>query len=183
MALNRMHMPTPVRQSSIATVSPSAAALVVTNAAHEILFATGEARNWLRRFFPAGVSGDVLPARIRRWLEARTSKRDDGVRARRAGASLFVRKYAPQPGDCTALLLELLENGERLSSPPGALSRRQQDVLRWVASGKSNKAIAAILEISPKTVGKHVEHVFRKLGVTSRVAAANAYSGYARGSR
>ena len=79
------------------------------------------------------------------------------------------------------MLLELVEKSSRAPRTAGVLSRRQHDVLRWVATGKSNKAIADILKISPKTVGKHIENVFRKLGVTSRVAAANAYTASARG--
>lgn len=156
----------------------NAPALVVANSAHEILFATPNGRTWLRRFFRANGHAEVLPARLRRWLEDGTSNAVAEVRAHSKGASLVVRKYAPQPSECTALVLELADGKARQVTPGGRLSRRQQDVLRWVASGKSTAAIAAILKISPNTVRKHVENVFRKLGVTSRIAAANAYTGY-----
>lgn len=52
------------------------------------------------------------------------------------------------------------------------LTRREADVLVWIASGQSNAEIAATLKIRPRTVKKHLEHVFRKLGVKSRLAAA-----------
>jgi DNA-binding CsgD family transcriptional regulator len=42
----------------------------------------------------------------------------------------------------------------------------------WVARGKSNPEIATILTIAPRTVQKHLEHIFAKLGVESRTAAA-----------
>ena len=166
-------------QATIAAAAGGAPALIVANAAHEILFATANARSWLQQFFPVDSSEAILPARICRWLEGTTSATDGGIQARRSGASLVVRKYAPQPSECTALLLELRPDETAAKPAPGTLSRRQSDVLRWVATGKSNKAIGEILKISPKTVGKHVENVFRKLGVTSRIAAANAYTGYA----
>lgn len=164
--------------AGMAGLADSAPALILANTQHEILFATPNARKWLREFFGAETCEDVLPPRVCRWLERGASRAREGVRARRAGSCLFVRKYAPQPDECIALSLELECAGSSSQAPRGALSRRQEDVLRWVANGKSNKAIAAILKISPKTVSKHIENVFRKLGVTSRIAAANAYTGY-----
>jgi two-component system response regulator DegU len=52
------------------------------------------------------------------------------------------------------------------------LTKRQADVLRMVASGKTNGEIAAELEISEKAVEKHLVLIFAKLGVVSRVEAA-----------
>ena len=52
------------------------------------------------------------------------------------------------------------------------LSRREAEVLSWVAQGKSNSAIGIILGMSGRTVQKHLEHVFVKLGVETRSAAA-----------
>lgn len=62
--------------------------------------------------------------------------------------------------------------------PPSAdgLSDRERDVLTHLAAGETNKEIAEALRISPHTVRRHVEHIFTKLGVTSRTAAtAHAY--------
>jgi DNA-binding CsgD family transcriptional regulator len=52
------------------------------------------------------------------------------------------------------------------------LTRREAEVLRMVALGRSNQHIAAVLGISYRTVGKHLEHGFRKLGVGDRSTAA-----------
>ena len=51
------------------------------------------------------------------------------------------------------------------------LSRREAEVLIWVAQGKTNAEIGTILDLSPRTVQKHLEHMYQKLGVTSRAAA------------
>ena len=51
------------------------------------------------------------------------------------------------------------------------LSKRESEVLNWVAQGKTNRKIGSILQISPRTVSKHLEHIFGKLGVESRTAA------------
>jgi len=53
----------------------------------------------------------------------------------------------------------------------GGLSAREVQVLRLVASGKSNRAIATELVISEKTVARHVSNIFTKLGLSTRAAA------------
>ena len=58
---------------------------------------------------------------------------------------------------------------------PGGLSRRESEVLTLVAAGKTNRAIAAELVISEKTVARHVSNIFAKLGLSSR-AEATAYA-------
>jgi DNA-binding CsgD family transcriptional regulator len=54
------------------------------------------------------------------------------------------------------------------------LTRREAEVLGWVAQGKRDAEIAAILGISKKTVSKHVEHLLAKLGAETRTAAVSA---------
>lgn len=53
------------------------------------------------------------------------------------------------------------------------LTPREAEVLFWVIKGKTNRDIGEILNTSPRTVNKHLEHVFEKLGVETRTAAAN----------
>ncbi len=52
------------------------------------------------------------------------------------------------------------------------LTERESDVLFWIANGKSNREAAEILSMSPRTVNKHLEMIFPKLGVENRTAAA-----------
>jgi DNA-binding NarL/FixJ family response regulator len=58
---------------------------------------------------------------------------------------------------------------------PGGLTSRELEVLRLVASGRTNRAIASDLVLSEKTVARHVANIFTKLGLSSR-AAATAYA-------
>ena len=53
-----------------------------------------------------------------------------------------------------------------------SLTPREREVLQWVAAGKTDRDIAQILGISPRTVHKHLQHVYTKLGVETRTAAA-----------
>ncbi len=81
-------------------------------------------------------------------------------------------------GDCYAALRNALDSGEpmplrqRHQRASAALSERETEVLRLVAEGLTNRQVAGRLVISNKTVEHHVEHIFDKLGVTSRTSAA-----------
>jgi DNA-binding CsgD family transcriptional regulator len=71
----------------------------------------------------------------------------------------------------------LLLQEHRTAPEPAALeslglTRREAEVLAWVALGKTNAEIADILQMRPRTVHKHLDHVFDKLGVENRTAAA-----------
>ncbi|MFS2117470.1 helix-turn-helix domain-containing protein, partial [Herbaspirillum frisingense] len=61
------------------------------------------------------------------------------------------------------------------------LTPRESDVLLWLGKGKTNRDIADILGMSPRTVNKHLEHIFVKLGVETRSAAAVLASSVAAG--
>ena len=71
--------------------------------------------------------------------------------------------------------LERLDRLTGRSRSPGPLSRRESEVLRLVATGKTNQAIATELSISEKTVKRHVSSIFTKLRLSSR-AEATAYA-------
>jgi DNA-binding NarL/FixJ family response regulator len=51
------------------------------------------------------------------------------------------------------------------------LTAREAEILMWISRGKTNKEVGLILETSPRTVNKHLEHIFEKLGVPTRTAA------------
>lgn len=55
------------------------------------------------------------------------------------------------------------------------LTRRQRDIMDWIAEGKTSAEAAIILDISPRTVEKHLEAIFQRFGVENRVAAVRTY--------
>jgi HD-GYP domain-containing protein (c-di-GMP phosphodiesterase class II) len=85
------------------------------------------------------------------------------------------REAAAGRFDRDAVAAVLAAAGHRLApartSYPAGLSEREVEVLRILARGRTNKEIAVQLDISVKTAGNHVQHIFEKIGVTTRAAA------------
>src|SRR5581483_6326883 len=71
--------------------------------------------------------------------------------------------------------VERLADRRRESAAPGGLTSRELEVLKLMAQGRTNRAIARALAISEKTVARHVSNIFTKLDLSSR-AAATAYA-------
>lgn len=91
----------------------------------------------------------------------------------RNGSPLVVRQFNERGSDEVTMLVL-----EEIGAPPGpsvlmglGLTAREAEVMYWVAQGKSNPDVATILGTSVRTVHKHVENIFRKLGVETRNAA------------
>jgi DNA-binding CsgD family transcriptional regulator len=59
----------------------------------------------------------------------------------------------------------------RAEPAPVTLTRREAEVMHWLSFGKTDADIAAMLAVSPRTVHKHLEHIYVKLGVETRTAA------------
>lgn len=76
---------------------------------------------------------------------------------------------------------EALDQSQQLeeasAEPPGPaiLSQREREVLRYLAQGENTKSIASLLQVSPKTIETHRQHIMRKLG-TNNVAALARYA-------
>ena len=66
----------------------------------------------------------------------------------------------------------MLEASGPLASPLAGLTAREREVLRLLATGRSNREIAAELFIAPKTASVHVSNILGKLGAASRTEAA-----------
>jgi len=89
-------------------------------------------------------------------------------------AALQVQFVGALGADEFVFRLNLYEDPARTRALQGryGLTQRETEVLAWVSKGKSNKEIGLILDLSPRTVNKHLEQIFIKLGVENRAAAA-----------
>ena len=106
-----------------------------------------------------------------------------------ATVSRYGRGFSDRDKACVEAIRLHLENLYRLNeqlaaaraawgAPPAgkpaadpALTDRERQVLQWLANGKADRDIAAILAISPRTVHKHLQRIYDKLGVECRTAA------------
>ncbi|SCY35005.1 two component transcriptional regulator, LuxR family [Thiohalorhabdus denitrificans] len=138
----------------------------------------------LRRLVDAGIEGRVVMLTV-------SDDEEDLVAALRSGASGYLLKDA-EPAELNRSLDRVLagetviapsltgslaqvvrgEDREEDVGPLDELTPREREILRHIALGESNKAIARALDISPDTVKLHVKNLLRKLGVGSRVSAA-----------
>jgi len=136
-----------------------------------------------------GIDGDEATARILaerpgiRVIILTTYETDASIlTAIEAGASGYLLKAAPQ--DELLAGIRSVARGEvalapsiaamlvkRVATPTVTLSPRETEVLRLVAQGQSNPAIAATLFVGEATVKTHLLHVFEKLGVSDRTRA------------
>ena len=139
--------------------------VLVVDGRGRIAWRSPQAQRWLAEFF-----GDGGEAQALNWL------RHDGARLERDadGRVLVARRLGDVGFGETMWLLTQRAPGAaeatRLAS--AALTPRETEVLSWIAKGKTNRDVADILGMSPRTVNKHLEHVFEKLGVETRAAAA-----------
>ncbi len=77
------------------------------------------------------------------------------------------------PARDALVLIRRVSGAVAKPAPAPVLTVREREVLQWVAAGKTNAQIADILSASPRTVGKHLENIYAKLGVETRTAAVN----------
>ncbi len=116
-------------------------------------------------------------AALRLWL-LRVVEQGEALVGLSGGVQLQARHLGQGgPGEIMVLLRQVSAASpgsdpaqRRLSS--AALTMRETEVLSWLAKGKTNRDIGDILGMSPRTVNKHLEHIFEKLGVETRTAAA-----------
>jgi DNA-binding CsgD family transcriptional regulator len=127
----------------------------------------------MRIFSGTALFSDLYrPARIR-WEIAMTLPASHGtircVALNRAG-----RDFSERDLDLLQLVRPYLLDAQRQvdAASDVRLNPRERDVLALVASGKTNREVGAVLSISPRTVQKHLEHVYDKLGIRRRAGAA-----------
>ncbi len=157
------------------------ATLMVRAGDGRIVWQTALARRLLIDYFGSDAQA---PAAVRAWLDAEAGKHAPATMAIAKGArrlSFAVHEAAGEDGSWLVVLAEANDAAmlEAMTLAFG-LTPREAEVLYWVAKGKTNRDIGDILCMSPKTVTKHLEHVFDKLGVETRTAAANVAIGRVR---
>jgi DNA-binding response OmpR family regulator/DNA-binding CsgD family transcriptional regulator len=162
------------------------ATVAVRAADGRLVWQTPLARKLLNIYFSN--PEDVAPAELLTWIanahRARLDGREPAALMFADGSRRLLASFHDQTGDDEWLVVLREENdASAIDSLIAAfrLTQREAEVLYWVVQGKTSKDIGDILGSSPRTVNKHLEHVFEKLGVETRTAAANLALGKMRG--
>lgn len=121
-----------------------------------------------------GEDGEIGTDVLQKSLEAVLRTSGASVRCVGSYPNLSLRNMGQTSTGETLLLLENDSPGPAVESrlKHAALTPRETEVLSWIAKGKTNRDIAEILSLSHRTVNKHLEHIYEKLGVETRAAAA-----------
>jgi DNA-binding CsgD family transcriptional regulator len=142
------------------------------------MWATPQAQKLLSDTLSAGSDDDVvLPDPIPQWLDQarKGGASKAAVMATLPGNEQLRLQYMGRLGSNEFLLRLAKDSGAEtpaeFSSELG-LTTREGEVLSWLSKGKTNRDIAQILGLSPRTVDKHLEQIYSKLGVENRTAAA-----------
>ena len=153
-------------QSARIALDMSGATLMAVDSQGQLRWATPKAQERLQAIaaapgtLQAELSAIVAGQVSRSGIEAQASLRISYLGEARPGEFLLGLSDSHGPGD------------EEMLRKAFDLTEREAEVTLWIAQGKPNRDIAEILHCSPRTVNKHLEQIFAKLGVENRTAAA-----------
>ncbi|MEO8019210.1 MAG: response regulator transcription factor [Pseudomonadota bacterium] len=152
--------------------------LLATDRAGRVLWCTPKARQLLGELFPAPTDHQAsLPSMVMNPLMQLRAEGANG-QARLLldvnGRKVEISVLSPiGPDELLFRLTELSTTAdEQQLQQTLSLTTRESEVLLWISRGKANREIGEILAISPRTVNKHLEQIFVKLGVENRASAA-----------
>jgi len=142
--------------------------VLMVDAHRRIAWRSPRAAAWVAEFF----GGDDFACVA--WLSENVPAAGDCRASTRSGHTITARQLGAAGLGETMWLLGVRPDGASSASrlATASLTPRETEVLSWIAKGKTNRDVGEILGMSPRTVNKHLEHVFEKLGVETRAAAA-----------
>jgi DNA-binding response OmpR family regulator/DNA-binding CsgD family transcriptional regulator len=167
-----------MRQARSALDACGLATLAIRPQGQRLVWQTSLARQLLRTYFSA--PDDVIPDELQDWLAGLAISLQSGkdvlpLNIQRSEARLILN-FQEQTGDGEWLIVLREESDAAMIEGltlAFRLTQKEAEVLYWVVRGKTSRDIGDILGSSPRTVNKHLEHVFAKLGVETRTAAAS----------
>lgn len=168
-------------QSARSALDATGRFLLAASKVGEVLWCTPQASILLAPLLDSAADdGGRLPSAVRGWLAERgrsgSDGRADSVAVTCGGEGHQIQfTYVGRAGP-DEFLLRLVNNRscaeETLLKERLCLTARESEVLLWIARGKSNRDISEILGMSARTVNKHLEQIYDKLGVENRASAA-----------
>ncbi len=173
-----------LRRAENALMNSPFSALAIDSSGN-ISWLTPGGLDWLNEFMNkhllTGKSevGSLLPKPLFEWvaqfLQLSDNSSANSFESHKAGVD-FSAKISPCQNTGEYLLVMEKHSGEwDLESVKSSLGLtfREAEILMWISRGKTNKEAGIILGSSPRTINKHLEHIFEKLGVVTRAAAVS----------
>ncbi|MDF3832665.1 response regulator [Cupriavidus basilensis] len=158
-------------RSAREAVLGSAVAMLAASAGGQLMWMNASAAALLQAHGWAAVPpGGTLAPPLAGALQA--LQEDPGTQDLRLGGLRLRRLTGVTAGVTVVELAAQAAAGD--GAAPAELTPREAEVMVWVARGKTNRDVAEILGMSPRTVNKHLEHIYEKLGVETRTAAVAA---------
>jgi DNA-binding NarL/FixJ family response regulator len=165
--------------SARAALDASGRYLLASNTAGGVLWCTPQTAKLLGlAFLDFHGEGYMLPSDVQEWLHRRTRSEMAADQVALSSSTSAIKLQLAYVGQISPdeILLRLLEgefeDDNLVLKRKLQLTQRESEVLMWIARGKSNRDIADILSLSPRTVNKHLEQIYAKLGVENRASAA-----------
>ena len=165
-----------------AALESKSSGVIVLNPDKQIVYESEFARRMMEKYFTAEkAESRALPNSLSEWLKYECEKfvsneLSPPTRAftvERGNEKLEISLiYNAETREITLLLEEIRSRSAQMSERLN-LTRRETEILFWLSCGKTNKDIGFLLGISPRTVNKHAENIYRKLGVENRAAAVS----------
>jgi DNA-binding NarL/FixJ family response regulator len=140
---------------------------VVLDSLGRVAWRSPQAMRWLQAAF-----GEEGGQQAQTWLQSALSSSE--VSTVSTHNNVLVARYMGVSGISESMLVLYqtpAQKAKAVHQPDVPLTPRETEVLSWLAKGKTNRDIADILGMSHRTVNKHLEHIFVKLGVETRSAA------------
>ena len=174
-----------VHQARSALDAFGQAAIAITPQDGKIVWQTPLARDWMKSYFldDMGLSETRelrTPPDVLKWITTAYQKGISGNILEPLIIIQSAKRLTLSPADLTSdeqWMIVLREESDTAQIEAlmyiFKLTKRESEVLYWTIKGKTSRDIGDILGSSPRTVNKHLEHVFVKLGVETRTAAAS----------
>lgn len=164
--------------ASVASLDATGRLMLATDANGRLLWCTPLAERAITRFAPGWDRRDpALPAQLRGGVQRLLAQHDPSgasIRLEQPQGTVELVVIAQFRDDEVLIRLnELNPQQDVLRLQNGLnITQREAEVLLWISYGKSNSDISDVLTISPRTVQKHLERIYEKLGVETRSSAA-----------
>ena len=157
-----------VLEGAVLALNELCSATIIVDRTNRILYHTGPGLQWIGATYPG-----VLPERISRWLRSGDPAASTESTLKSDAGQIRIRVAPTTSPERLLLVLTREKDWAPLVLPHDlGLTKREFEVADWIRQGKATADIATITGVSPRTIHKHVEHIYEKLGVETRAGLA-----------